>query len=148
MFYDLAMCNIGHYQKTADYENGVHLTTIPTLWVTGHEDRNNDGDKEVIHLGWDAALIFPEAEAKVGNLSFSGVGLVHSETAITQSLADMAILGSRLLASERVYLKVLTLHVFTEPERMRHLQHLQRISVRGLLRFLISWQSGLILREL
>lgn len=101
MFYDLAMCNIGHYQKTADYENGVHLTTIPTLWVTGHEDRNNDGDKEVIHLGWDAALIFPEAEAKVGNLSFSGVGLVHSETAITQSLADMAILGSRLLASEK-----------------------------------------------
>ena len=101
MFYDLAMCNIGHYQKTADYENGVHLTTIPTLWVTGHNDQSPDGEKEIIHLGWDAALIFPEPEAKVGNLSFSGVGLVHSETAITQSLADMAILGSRLLASEK-----------------------------------------------
>lgn len=101
MFYDLAMCNIGHYQKSADYENGVHLTTIPTGWVTGHDDTRMDGEKEVIHLGWDSFLIFPEADAKVGNLSFSGVGLVHSETALTQSLSDMAILGSRLLVTEK-----------------------------------------------
>lgn len=102
MFYDLAMCNIGHYQKTADYENGVHLTTIPTGYVTGHRQQEyEDGSREVIHLGWDSFLMFEEADAKVGNLSFSGVGLVHSEEAIKQSLADMAILGSRLLASEK-----------------------------------------------
>lgn len=102
MFYDLAMCNIGHYQKSADYENGVHLTTIPTGYVTGHEQQTyEDGTREVIHLGWDSFLMFPEADAKVGNLSFSGVGLVHCETAITQALTDMAILGSRLLVTEK-----------------------------------------------
>lgn len=102
MFYDLAMCNIGHYQKSADYENGVHLTTIPTGYVTGHRQQEyEDGTREVIHLGWDSFLMFEEPDAKVGNLSFSGVGLVHSEEAIKQSLADMAILGSRLLASEK-----------------------------------------------
>lgn len=102
MFYDLACCNIGHYQKSADYENGVHLTTIPTGYVTGHRQQEyEDGSKEIIHLGWDSFLMFEEADAKVGNLSFSGVGLVHSEEAIKQALADMAILGSRLLASEK-----------------------------------------------
>lgn len=102
MFYDLAMCNIGHYQKSADYENGVHLTTIPTGYVTGHR-RDVDPETEEpedIHLGWDSFLIFPEEQAKVGNLSFSGVGLVHSETALKQACADMTVLGSRLLISE------------------------------------------------
>ena len=101
MFYDLAMCNIGHYQKSADYENGVHLTTIPTGWITGHDNRNEDGEEEVIRLGWDRFIILPNENAKVGNLSFSGVGLVHSEKAIEQALSDMAVLGSRLLATEK-----------------------------------------------
>jgi len=97
MFFDLAMCNIGHYQKTADYENGVHLTTIPTGYVTGYKITDDDQ----ITLGGDAFLAFPEAESKVGTLVFSGEGLTHSETAINKALADMAILGSRLLASEK-----------------------------------------------
>lgn len=103
MFYDLAKCNIGHYMKSADYENGVHLTTIPTGYVTGHrQDVDPEtGEKEIIHLGGDSFLMFPEENAKVGTLVFSGAGLTHSETALNQSLADMAILGSRLLASEK-----------------------------------------------
>lgn len=103
MFYDLARCNIGHYQKSADYENGVHLTTIPTGYVTGHtRERDPDtGQLEDIHLGWDSFLIFKEEQAKVGNLSFSGEGLVHSEKAIEQALSDMAVLGSRLLVTEK-----------------------------------------------
>ena len=97
MFFDLAMCNIGHYQKTADYENGVHLTTIPTGYVTGYKIQEDDE----IRLGHDSFLAFPEAESKVGTLVFSGEGLTHSENAIKNALADMAILGSRLLASEK-----------------------------------------------
>lgn len=102
MFYDLACCNIGHYQKSADYENGVHLTTIPTGYVTGHRQREyEDGSREIVHLGRDSFLMFEEPEARVGTLVFSGEGLTHSETALERSLADMAILGSRLLVSEK-----------------------------------------------
>lgn len=103
MFYDLARCNIGHYLKSADYENGVHLTTIPTGYVTGHRQDTDPetGEKEIVHLGGDSFLMFPEEQAKVGTLVFSGAGLTHSETALTQSLSDMAILGSRLLVSEK-----------------------------------------------
>lgn len=102
MFYDLAMCNIGHYQKSADYENGVHLTTIPTGYVTGHRQvEYEDGSKEIVNLGADSFLMFEEPEAKVGTLVFSGAGLTHSETAIDKALADMAVLGSRLLVTEK-----------------------------------------------
>ena len=102
MFYDLAMCNIGHYQKSADYENGVHLTTIPTGYVTGHrQNRGPDGEQEVIVLGKDSFLMFEEENAKVGTLVFSGEGLTHSENAIQTALADMAVLGSRIIAPEK-----------------------------------------------
>lgn len=102
MFYDLAMCNIGHYQKSADYENGVHLTTIPTGYVTGHrQNQGPNGEQEVIVLGKDSFLMFEESDAKVGTLVFSGEGLTHSENAINTALADMAVLGSRIIAPEK-----------------------------------------------
>ena len=102
MLYDLAMCNIGHYQKMADYENGVHLTTIPTGYVTGHrQNQGPNGEPEVIVLGKDSFLEFEESDAKVGTLVFSGEGLTHSETAIANALNDMAVLGSRIIAPEK-----------------------------------------------
>ena len=102
MFYDLAMCNIGHYQKSADYENGVHLTTIPTGYVTGHrQNQGPNGEQEVIVLGKDSFLMFEESDAKVGTLVFSGEGLTHSENAISAALTDMAVLGSRIIAPEK-----------------------------------------------
>lgn len=102
MLLDLAYCNIGHYQKSADYENGVHLTTIPTGYVTGHKSIvDENGEPEAIHLGHDSFLQFEESEAKVGTLVFSGVGLTHSETALLQSMSDMRTLGSRLVIPEK-----------------------------------------------
>lgn len=102
MFLDLAYANVGHYQKSADYENGVHLTTIPTGYVTGHKALKDDkGQNEVIHLGGDSFLMFEEEEAKVGTLVFSGEGLTHSETALTQAAADMMALGTMLIVSNK-----------------------------------------------
>lgn len=99
MFIDLALRNIGHYQEVADYENGVHLTTIPTGYVTGHEiNDNEDGE---IKLGGDSFLSFKEETAKVGTLVFSGEGLTHSEHAIEKSHQDMSILATRLVAPEK-----------------------------------------------
>lgn len=101
MFYDLAVCNIGHFQKIADYENGVHLTTIPTGYVTGHRQQQGaKGEQETIVLGKDSFLMFEESDAKVGTLVFSGEGLTHSEQAIKAALSDMAVLGSRAIAPE------------------------------------------------
>lgn len=102
MLMDMAYANIGHYQKSADYENGVHLTTIPTGYVTGHKPlKDENGNDEIINLGADSFLVFEEEEAKVGTLVFSGAGLTHSETALANAISDMAILGTRLVTPEK-----------------------------------------------
>lgn len=102
-FLDLARANISHYRKSADYENGVHLTTIPTAYVTGHEQAVDEetGEKETVGLGEDIFLFIPEADAKVGILNFAGEGLTHNEKALETSASNMAILGSRLVVSEK-----------------------------------------------
>lgn len=103
MFLDLAKCNIGHYQKTADYENGIHLTTLPTGYITGHDKYVDPETKEeeVIALGPDQFIMLKEAEAKVGVLNYAGEGLSHCEKAIESAMSDMAILGSRLVSPEK-----------------------------------------------
>lgn len=103
MFLDLAKCNIGHYQKTADYENGLHLTTLPTGYITGHDKYIDPETKEeeAIALGPDQFIMLKEADAKVGVLNYAGTGLTHCESAIANAMSDMAILGSRLVSPEK-----------------------------------------------
>lgn len=102
MLLDIAHVNIGHYLKTADYENGVHLTTIPTGWVTG-EKPQEDKNKNVLPmvLGQDNFLMFPSPDAKVGTLVFSGEGLTHSENALEKAELQMVVLGSRIITPEK-----------------------------------------------
>lgn len=101
-FLDLAKANISHYRKTADYNNGVHLTTIPTGWITGHEKTTfEDGSEEEVGLGEDEFLFIAEPDAKVGTLCYAGEGLTHAEKSIDVSMSNMAVLGSRLVVTEK-----------------------------------------------
>lgn len=105
IFYDLVCENRYHYIMGADYANGVHLTTLPTGYVTGHDKHQIDKDgneiEEEFLLGHDQFLVFEEPEAKVGTLVYSGEGLSHAEKVLEQSLSNMAVLGSRLIVPEK-----------------------------------------------
>lgn len=101
MLEDMAKINIGHFQKTADYENGVHKTTLPTGYITGHTAIDEEGQQEEIILGDDTFLTIQEPEAKVGTLAFAGDGLLHSETAIKRAEEQMAVIGTRIIAPEK-----------------------------------------------
>lgn len=105
---DLAKANVSHYRKSADYENGVHLTTIPTGYVTGHRQEiiedpktGEEKGKEIIKLGEDEFLFFEEEGARVGTLCYAGEGLTHSEKALEVSMSNMAVLGTRLIVTEK-----------------------------------------------
>ncbi|MCQ2081597.1 MAG: DUF4055 domain-containing protein [Lachnospiraceae bacterium] len=102
MLKDIADVNISHFKKTADYENGVHLTTIPTGVVTG-EEPEVDKNKNIqpIYLGADNFLMFPNENAKVFTLCYAGEGLTHVETALDKSELQMVVLGSRIITPEK-----------------------------------------------
>lgn len=102
MLLDIAEVNIGHYMMTADYRNGVHLTTLPTGYMTGHtpeEDKN--GNIIPVTLGADSFIQVAEAEAKVGILNYAGEGLTHNESALSAAELQMVVLGSRIITPEK-----------------------------------------------
>ena len=102
MLLDIAHVNIGHYMKSADYENGVHLTEFPTGWVTGAApQKDEEGNIIPIVLGQDSFLMFKDPSVKVGNLEFSGEGITHSEKALEAAELQMVVLGSRIITPER-----------------------------------------------
>lgn len=104
MLLDLANENIGHYQKTADYENGLHLTGIPTPYAAGLSGPPVDsatGKELPIKLGGNSFLFIPDAAGKAAYLEFEGTGLAQLEKAIQNTEERMAILGARIISAEK-----------------------------------------------
>lgn len=103
ILYDIAKLNIHHYQVTADYQNGAHLTSRPTGYFTGHEPETDKKTGEVIpvYVGTDVFWQLPEPEAKVGVCSFSGEGIEHLEHALNRDEAQIIMLASHIIAAEK-----------------------------------------------
>ena len=98
--YDLAMLNIHHYQSSADYANGVHMTTVPTGYITGFTPKDDDEDDDIT-LGGDAFLTEENSDARFGVLSFSGEGLEHCEKAIDKIEAQIAGIFMKNIAPDK-----------------------------------------------
>lgn len=103
ILYDIAKLNIHHYQVTADYQNGAHLTSRPTGYFTGHEPEVDKKTGEVIpvYVGTDVFWQLPEPEAKVGVCSFSGEGIEHLEHALSRDESQIIMLASHIIAAEK-----------------------------------------------
>jgi len=103
LLYGPAELHKHYYMQSCDYENAVHMTTIPTGYATGHtQEKDPDTGAPVpIYLGKDMFLVFPEPEAKVGVLQFSGEGIEHCEKAIAQTLEQIGITATRALAPDK-----------------------------------------------
>ena len=98
--FDLSMLNIHHYQLTADYTNGVHMTTVPTGYITGYTPKDDGSDNDIT-LGGDAFLTEENSEARFGVLSFSGEGLEHCEKAIDKIESQIAGIFMKNIAPDK-----------------------------------------------
>jgi len=95
---DLVYANISHYKTTADYEHACHFTGLPTPVISGYT-RENESDK--LYIGSTSAWVFPDPKAKASYLEFSGQGLGALENNLTRKEQMMAILGARMLSSDK-----------------------------------------------
>lgn len=95
---DLISVNLAHYRMNADYAHGLHFTGLPTAVVSGYTPENA-GDK--LYVGSSTAWVFPDPQASATFLEFTGVGLGSLEKALASLEQQMAILGARLLSSEK-----------------------------------------------
>lgn len=103
ILYDIGNLNIHHYQVAADYRNGSHLTSRPTLWFTGHEPEVDEetGEPLPVDIGADVVWQIPEPEAKVGVCTFSGEGIEHLERGLDRLESQIITLASHIISPEK-----------------------------------------------
>ena len=95
---DLADVNIAHYRLDADHKHGLHFTGLPTPVISGYTPPEGSSD---LYIGSTAAWVFPDPNAKAEYLEFTGQGLAAIKEEKASLENQMAILGARLLASEK-----------------------------------------------
>jgi hypothetical protein len=97
MLEDMAYINIAHYRNSADLEHGLHYTGLPTAVITGV--MAND---QTYSIGSGNAWVFENADAKASFLEFTGQGLGALKEALKDKEQQMAALGARMLAPEKL----------------------------------------------
>jgi hypothetical protein len=105
MLLGLAFENIGHYQKSADYENGLHFTGVPSPIVENmRAPKDENGKAIIVKLGGTRFQFFCGEQGQSVNvkfLEFSGAGLGQLRLAMNDSLERMAKLGIKALGEEK-----------------------------------------------
>jgi len=91
----LVEVNFRYYRHSADYEQALFLTAMPTPYVcsTSLEPQTQ------LLIGSYVAWVIPDSTAKVGLLQPDAAGLPAHQIAIETDKRDMAALGARLLES-------------------------------------------------
>jgi len=92
---DVIAINLDHYRLDADYKHGVHFTALPTVWVAGFEPDST------LKIGSMSAWVSSTIGATAGFLEFTGQGLETFERAMERDERLMAILGTRLLETQK-----------------------------------------------
>lgn len=95
---DLVDVNLAHYRLDADHKHGLHFGGLPTAVISGYT-QENPGDK--LYIGSAAAWVFPDPQATAKYLEYTGQGLTPIAEEKNRLEQQMAILGARLLSSEK-----------------------------------------------
>jgi len=90
---DLADTCLAHWRNSVDHEYGLHLTALPTPWVSGAKGPQ---DGSPLPIGpskvWELEL-----QGQAGMLEFTGAGLKALAEAMAEKKKQMAVIGARML---------------------------------------------------
>jgi len=92
---DIVAVNLDHYRLNADYKHGLHFTALPTAWVSGFDKSST------LRIGSSTAWVAETPGATAGFLEFTGQGLTTFERAMDRDERLMAVLGTRMLESQK-----------------------------------------------
>jgi hypothetical protein len=92
---DLVAANLGHYRMNVDFKHGMHYTALPTAWIAGFKADS------ALRIGSSAAWVTETLGATAGFLEFKGDGLRAFERAMDRVERLLAVLGARLLESQK-----------------------------------------------
>jgi Domain of unknown function (DUF4055) len=91
----LVEVNYQYYRHSADYEHALHMTALPTAYITS---TGMEAGTEYT-IGSSVAWVIADSTATVGMLEFHGQGLQSHEHAMESDIKNMGTMGARLLES-------------------------------------------------
>ncbi len=92
---DIIAVNLDHFRLTADFRHGIHFTAQPTAWVSGFDTETP------LKIGSSTAWVTNTVGAAAGYLEFKGHGLGTFKDVLEAAEKLMAVLGARLLESQK-----------------------------------------------
>ena len=135
---DLVAANLDHYRLNIDYKHGMHFTALPTAFVTGF-DKNSQ-----LRIGSTTAWVTDTLGATASFLEFKGEGLSTFERALDRAERLLAVLGSRLLESQRRVsesAEALTIRQVGESSIIAGISASVTASLNTVLRWVYWWHS-------
>lgn len=95
---DLVDLNLDHYRLSADLKHGLHFGGLPTGIITGYTPENAS-DK--LYVGSASFIVLPQPDARAYFMEYSGQGLKPISEEMAKTEERMAVVGARLLATEK-----------------------------------------------
>lgn len=92
---DIVVANLDHFRINVEFKHGMHFTALPTAWVSGFDKTTT------LKIGSRTAWVADIPGASAGFLEFKGEGLQTFERALDRVERLLAVLGSRLLESQK-----------------------------------------------
>lgn len=92
---DLVDVNLDHWRLSVDLRHGLHFTALPTPCASGIPDGLD------LKIGSESAWTSQDPNFKAFFLEFSGAGMAAIQNAIERDEHLMALLGSRLLETQK-----------------------------------------------
>ena len=148
---DLINVNMSHYRKSADYENGLHWTGVPTPFERGwlpetqYDKNGNEVAQAPMKLGGTQFLYFPPGTEQVGYLEFSGSGCTQLAQAMEKDEERMAILGARIISHEKKGVEAAEtarIHNAAENSVLADFANARSYDFEKLLKIYLEWTTG------
>ena len=153
---DLINVNLSHYRKSADYENGLHWTGVPTPFERGwtpetqYDDKGHEIAPTPMKLGGTQFLYFPSGTEQVGYLEFSGSGLSQIAHAMADDKDSMAVLGARIIANQKKGVEsaeTAKIHNSAENSVLASFANNMSQIFSRLLRIYLEWSTGTEIKQ-
>ncbi len=103
---DLTWLNLHHYQANAIYSNGSWYVGVPQPYVTGYQppatEEGQNPPTMFVALGTGELPFLTDPEARMRYLEHNGTGLSELRESLQDIKDEMATIGVRMLAQERL----------------------------------------------
>ena len=145
MLLDLVNVNLSHYRKSADIENGAHITGVPTPWGQGFDPEVDEkGNPKPFKFGGTEIKYLPSG-ASLSYLEFNGGGCNLLTALMDKDEERMATLGARIIAQQRKGVEAAEtakIHNAAENSVLAEFANMMSSVLGRMLRIYLSWSTS------